>query len=214
MATPITLVVQPRDTKMTTKALRRAQIVPGVLYGRNLEPKSVQCNYLSLAKVVRQAGTSRLISLLCEGEQARHNVLIREIQRDPITSRILHVDFHAVVAGQKLRVEVPLVQRGRAPAEEIGGMVSQVLETIEVECSPEDMPAAIEIDLSKLETLHSHLTVADLTIPQNVTVLTPADTEVVHIASYRMKEEVEAAAPAEAEEAEAAPGEGKESDEA
>ena len=207
MATPITLAVQPRDTKMTTKALRRAQIVPGVLYGRGLAPKSVQCSYSALVRAVRQAGTSRLISLLCDGDQTRYNVLIREIQRDPITSRILHVDFHAVVAGQKLRVEVPLVQRGKAPAEEMGGMVSQVLEAVEVECLPEDMPAFIEVDLGKLETLHSRLTVADLVVPPNVTVLTPADTEVAHVTSHHMKEEVEAAAPAEVEEkAEAAAG--------
>ncbi len=201
MATAITLTVQPRDTTKTTKALRRAQIVPGVIYGRNVPAKSVQCGYLALAKALQQAGTSRLIALSLEGERFPRNVLIREVQRDPITSRILHVDFYAIEAGHKLRVEVPLVQRGEAPAEEIGGMVSQVLESIEVECLPEDMPAAIEIDLSKLETLHSRLTVGDLEIPPHITVLTPADTEVVHIAVQRMKEEIELVAPSEAEEA-------------
>jgi len=214
MATAITLAAQPRDTNMTNKALRRAQIVPGVVYGRHLEAKSVQCGYLALARVVRQAGTSRPISLSLAGEQAQRNVLIREVQRDPIADRILHIDFYAIVAGQKLRLEVPLVQRGKSPAEEIGGIVSQLLDTIEVECLPEDMPASIDVDLSRLLVLHARLAVRDLAIPQNVTVLTPADAEVVHIATQRIKEEVEEAAPAEVEEAEAAaPGEAEEAGE-
>lgn len=189
MTTPIALTVQPRDPKMTTKALRRAQLVPGVIYGRNLTPKSVQCSYTALIKVLRQAGTSRLIALSLEGEGIRRNVLIREVQRDPITSRILHVDFYATTAGQKLRLAVPLVQRGEAPAERMGGIVSQVLDTLEVECLPEDVPAAIDVDLSKLTTLHSRLTVKDLDIPSNITVLTPADAEVVHVAAQRLAEE-------------------------
>jgi len=198
---------------LTNKALRRAQIVPGVVYGRDLKATSVQCGYLPLAKVVRQAGTSRLISLSIAGDKTQRNVLIREIQRDPVTDRMLHIDFYAIVAGQKLRLEVPLVQRGKSPAEELGGIVSQVLDTIEVECLPEDMPAAIEVDLTKLATLHAHLTVGDLEIPANVTVLTPADAEVIHIAAQRKEEVEEVAAPAEAAEGEAAP-EAKEAGEA
>ena len=206
MATLITLAVEPRDATLTNKALRRAQIVPGVVYGRDLQATSVQCGYLSLAKVLRQAGTSRLISLSLAGDSnLRRNVLVREVQRDPVTDRILHVDFYAIVAGQKLRLEVPLVQHGKSPAEELGGIVSQVLDTIEVECLPEDMPAAIEVDLAKLAALHARLTVRDLEIPANVTVLTPADAEVVHIATQRKEEVEEVAAPAEAEEGEAAP---------
>jgi len=213
MATLITLAVEPRDASLTNKALRRAQIVPGVVYGRDLQATSVQCGYLPLARVVRQAGTSRLISLSLAGDETQRNVLIREIQRDPVTDRMLHIDFYAIVAGQKLRLEVPLVQRGRSPAEELGGIVSQMLDTIEVECLPEDMPAAIEVDLTKLAALHARLTVGDLKIPANVTVLTPADAEVVHIATQRKEEVEERAAPAEAEEGEAA-AEAKEAGEA
>jgi large subunit ribosomal protein L25 len=169
------------------------------VYGRGIQAKSVQCPYLPTVRVVHQAGTSHLVSLAIEGEDARRNVLIREVQRDPVTDKILHLDFYAIIAGQKLRLEVPLVQHGKSPAEELGGVVMQLLDTIEVECLPEDMPAVIEVDLSRLAVLHARLTVADLPIPENVTVLTPKDAEVVHVASQRMKEEEEVAAPAEVE---------------
>lgn len=201
MATSISLAAQPRNASKTPRALRREQVIPGVVYGHNIEPKSVQFEAPALQRVVRRAGTSHLISLAVQGEDAPRNVLLREVQRDPVTSRILHVDLYATVAGEKIRITVPLVRRGASPAEQLGGMVMQTLEALEVECLPEDMPEFVEIDLSRLETLHSRLTVANLEIPAHVEVLTPMDTEVAGITLARMKAEVEevVAAPVEGE---------------
>ncbi len=207
MATMISLAAQPRDAAQTPKALRRAQIIPGVVYGHNAKTVSVQFDAPLLLRTIQRAGTSHLIALSIQGEETSRNVLVREVQRDPVTSRILHVDLYATVAGERIRITVPLVQRGTAPAEKLGGMVMQPLDTLEVECLPENMPEFIEVDLTRLETMHSRLTVADLAIPADVTVLTPADAEVVGVTLARMKAEAEevVAAPAVGEAAAAAP---------
>jgi large subunit ribosomal protein L25 len=209
MATMIPLAAQPRDATKTPRMLRREQVVPGVIYGHGTPAMSLQFEYQSLMRAVRQAGTSHLIALSIAGDEASRNVLVREVQRDPVTSRLLHIDLFAIVAGEKLRITVPVVQRGEAPAAKLGGSVMQMLDAIEVECLPENMPELFEVDLSRLETLHSRLTVADLHLPDTVTVLTPMDAEVVGVTIVRVKAEEEVAAPAEAEGAAAATDEAK-----
>jgi large subunit ribosomal protein L25 len=207
MATTVSLTAQPRDVNLTPRALRRTQKVPGVIYGRAYAPKSLQFDYPVIERALRRAGTSRFVALSVEGEQAPQTALVRDIQRDPVTSRILHVDLYAIVAGQRVRNQIPLVQRGKAPAVALGGSVSQIIETLDVECLPEDMPEFIEIDVNRLETLHSRITVADLVISPSVTVMTSTNTVVANISVPHLKAEVEvevkvaaeAGAPAEGE---------------
>jgi large subunit ribosomal protein L25 len=207
MAKMISLAAKPRDVGMTPKALRRAAVVPGILYGRTYAPKAVQFEYLPLARTVLQAGTSHFVSLAIEGETETQRVLIRDVQRNPVTSRIIHVDLMAVMAGERLRSDVPLVQHGQAPATQLGGIIVQLLEALQVECLPDNMPEAIHIDLTRLTDLHSRLSVSDLEIPEGVEVLTPADTDVIQVSVPRAvaAEEEAVAAPAEGAEAPAAP---------
>jgi large subunit ribosomal protein L25 len=207
MVTMISLAAKPRDVSMNPKALRRAEVIPGVVYGHNYAPKAVQFDYFPLARTVLQAGTSHFVSLTIEGEPEAQRVLVREVQRHPVTSRIMHIDLMAVMAGERIRIEVPLVQRGEAPAIQLGGIVVQLLGALQVECLPDDMPAEFRLDLSRLTDLHSHLSVADLEIPENVTVLTPADTDLIQVSVPRAvaAEEAEVAPPVQAVEGEAAP---------
>ena len=190
MANIISLATQPRDTNMTPRALRRAGIVPAIIYGRGFESRSLQVPYRAVAHLVRLAGSNRLVELSIEGDQ-QETVLIREVQRDPVSSRILHVDFYRIVAGQRITSIVPLVEQGEAPVVEEGGMVIHVLDALEVECLPRDIPEWVPVDISKLVAMHSYLTVADLEVPDSVTVLTPANAEVTRVAVPRKEEVVE-----------------------
>lgn len=207
MARVISLAAKPRDVGMNPKALRRAEVVPGVVYGRTYAPRALQFEYLPLARTVHQAGTSQFVALAIEGESEPQRVLVRDVQHDPVTGRIIHIDLLTVTAGERLRADVPLVQYGEAPAVHLGGMIVQLLEALAVECLPDDMPEAIRIDLSRLTDLHSHLSVSDLEIPQGVEVLTAPDTDVIQVSIPRAvaAEEEVAAAPAEGAEAPAAP---------
>jgi len=188
MASIISLAVQSRDPNMTPRALRRAKIVPAVVYGRSFDSRSLQAPYREVAHVVRLAGANRLVSLSIEGDDEAEMVLVREVQRDPVDSYIVHVDFYRIVSGQRITSSVPLVLQGESPATQIGGMVSQVLEELEIECLPRNIPEWLPVDISGLEGLHSRLTVADLAIPENVIVLTPANADVVRIAMPRKLE--------------------------
>ena len=214
MAENLSLAAAPRDTTKTAKVLRRLGTVPGTLYGREYDVRSLQFEYRTLQRTIRSAGTSRFVELAIEGVDEENTILVRDVQRDPVTDRILHVDLYRILAGQEIRNQVPLVLIGEAPVKELGAMVSQVLESIEVLCLPKDMPSSIECDLTPLTQLNSRLAVGDLTIPEGVEVLTAPDTAIVQIAIPRGLEEEEEGELAEGEEGEEGePGEEGEAEE-
>ena len=189
MANMIPLTAQPRDNSLKASALRRTGQVPCVIYGRDFAPTSVQVEYLLAVRTAQQAGTSQLIALTIEGDPDPHMVLIRDVQRDPVTDRMMHVDLYRVVAGTTIRNMVPLVTIGVAPVvESMGATISQVLNNVEVECLPVDMPARIDVDVSGLTELHHSVTVADLVIPENVTLLTELEADVIQVSAQRAEE--------------------------
>lgn len=214
MADTYTLTAQPRDPGIKARALRRAGMVPGVVYGRQVAATSVQIESASLSRLLQRTGGSTIVALRIEGQPEPYQVLIREVQRDPVSRRVQHVDLYAVSADQPVRAEVPLVLHGEAPVVELGGVVVQVLDLLHIEALPRDLPRSIAVDATKLVDFDSGYTVADLTIPEGVTVLTPETTGVVSVtvSAAQAEEEAEAAEAAEAAaEAEAEAEEGEES---
>jgi len=182
MPNMISLPAQPRDKTMTPKALRRANYVPGIMYGPGSEPEPLQFDKITLLRVLRQAGTSALIELSIQNDDEESEpdiVFVRDIQRDPVTDDVIHVDLYRTQAGRPIRLAVPLVQEGSAPVTEDGAVVNTLLTELEIECLPQDMPDAIRVDISSLVDLDSTITVGDLTIPEGVTALVPPDTDVV-----------------------------------
>jgi large subunit ribosomal protein L25 len=190
MATTISVKAAPRDKTLKAAALRRTGQVPGVIYGHGFEAKSVQFDYRNIELVIQHAGTSRLVTVNLDGET--HDTFIRDIQRDPITRQILHVDMLAVVASETMRNMVPIVQHGEAPVTELGGVIVQILDNLQVECLPRDMPAEIVVDISSMEGFDSLIRVADLAIPAGVTVLDDPDSEVISVTVPRATVEEEA----------------------
>jgi large subunit ribosomal protein L25 len=191
MPTLIPLSAQPRDETRTPRALRRAGVVPGVLYGHHFEPTKLQFAYQSLERVVVEAGFSHFVGVQVDGADT-HDALFREVQRDPVTDRILHVDLYRVLADEKLHSAVPLRLVGYAPAVEEGGVMAQLLETLEVECFPRDLPEVINVDVSQLVDLPSHLSVGDIPVPDGVEVLTDDEAVAVQVSVPRAMVEEEA----------------------
>lgn len=196
MAEMLALAAQPRDLSVKARALRRQELVPGVMYGPGYEPRTVQFEELTLTRMVLQAGTSRLIALTIDGESEEHIALIRQVQRDPVTNDIVHIDFYRTVAGQTLTSAVPVVGIGTAPGLEAfpGSTIGQLLDTVDIECLPRDMPESITFDLGLLVDLSSMVTVADLKVPEGVTILTDDASELATLVAQRAEEpdEVEA----------------------
>jgi large subunit ribosomal protein L25 len=199
--------------KGAARKLRAAGRVPAVLYGHGVGPMPVSVDARDLFHVLHgSAGTNVLVDLQVDG--AQHLSLPREIQRDHVRGRYLHVDFLAVRRDETVTVSVPVRVVGESPGVKAGGVIEHHLWELQVECLPGDVPDGIEADVSKLQVGDS-LRVADLLPPQGVSVLTPLEESVIAVVipQVRVVEEVEAAAE-EGEEAAAEEGEGAPTEEA
>ncbi|MBE9478221.1 MAG: 50S ribosomal protein L25 [Chloroflexi bacterium] len=189
-----------------TRFLRREGITPTHLFGHNLKSLALQCNTDELKRVIVQVGTTALFNLGIDGEKRPRKVLIREIQNDPLGRQILHVDFYQIKMTEKLKIEVPLVLSGEAPAMKVKGRsLQQSLTSLNVECLPDKLPHEIEVDLSPLTELGQAIHVKDLRLSTDITVTNNPEqliAKVSETAAARAEEEVtaaEEAAPLEAE---------------
>jgi len=218
MAGDISLVAQPRDEAIKPGALRRQGLVPGIVYGPGFEPIKVQFVYGEVDRVVRAAGGHHLVHVtLGEGGEP-FIALFREVQRDPVTSRIIHVDLYRAKEGRPITSMVPIRVVGKTPLEDMGGVVNLLLDAVEISCLPKDLPDVIEVDLGKVTSFGKPVLVQDLQVPQGVQILTNLEAVVLNVLPPRgigaeisevsLEEEVEAAegeqAAEEAEEAEGA----------
>jgi len=170
------------------KALRRQGILPGVIYGRHIEAFPIQMDAHDAALILDKLTASSLITLDVDGE--KFSVLMRDRQRDVIFGDLLHVDFLVVSLTEKLRATIELKLVGEAPvADNPEVVVTQVLNDIEIEAFPQDLPEVIEVDISKLETVDDEITVADLDLGENIAILTDPDETIVSV-GYVAQEEV------------------------
>ena len=199
----IKLEAQPREILgKKVKNLRRQGLVPANVYGRHLESTPVQLSERAVALQLLRASASSLVSLEVDGSP--RTVLVKKLQRHPTSGRVLHVDFYQVAMTEKLRASVPLHFVGEAPAvKQSGGTLLHSVSSVEVESLPADLPAGIEVDVSKLETTADAITVGDLSLPEGVTILSdPAGVVATvvppAVAPVEVEAAEEAAAPAEA----------------
>jgi large subunit ribosomal protein L25 len=197
--------------KGVNRKLRAAGRVPAVLYGHGMEPVSLSVDSRELVHVFHTgAGTNVLVDLVVDGTD--HLAMAREIQRDHIRGRYVHVDFLEVRRDEKITISVPIKVVGDSVGVKAGGVVEHHLWDLQVECLPTNVPEAVEADISSLE-IGSSLKVADLVAPEGTTILTGPDESVVAVQQPQARIELEeaeaaAAAAAEGEAAEGAEGEG------
>jgi len=154
---------QLRDvTGHKVKQLRRAGMVPVVIYGQDVQPVNAQVDMMALDRLLQTGGGTQLVEVTV-GEAAAQNVLIREVQRHPIRRNPIHVDFYTVNMTQKQQVRVPVVSVGHLPGGAAGMVLIQAVSDVEIEALPADIPAHIEVDISVLDSPEAEpITVADL----------------------------------------------------
>jgi large subunit ribosomal protein L25 len=155
-----------------SRRLRRAGKVPGIVYGGTAAPISIEVDHNAIYLALRkEAFHSSLINLNINGK--KESVLLRDYQAHPYKAIVLHVDFQRVDPNQKLHTKVPLhfVNADIAPGVKLGGgIVSHVLNEVEVTCLAADLPEFIEVDLKDLAAGHS-VHAADLKLPKGVTLV-------------------------------------------
>jgi large subunit ribosomal protein L25 len=200
------LEVLPREVLgKKVKALRREGLTPANIYGHGLESQAVQADTPTLVNLLRSVGRNAVLTLHVRGEKAPRPVMVRAVQRNPVTDNVLHVDFYQVSLTEKMRADVPLVLVGSAPAvADQGGVLLQSLDSVSVEALPGNIPAHIEVDVSRLEQIDDAVHVRDLTLGPEVALHTEPELVIAKVAAPRIAAELEAEAAAAAAEEEAA----------
>ena len=190
---PDTYAVEPRTVIGKKVAiLRREGTIPANIYGRGLESVAVQMPWVEARDMLNAHGRNTLIEIKLAAESDARPVVVRDIGRDPVSGAVEHIDFFQVDLTRTIQANVPVHLIDEAPAvHTFGGILVQSLESIAVEALPTEMPEAIEVSVATLEELDQSLTIADLTAPAGVTILTADDVGVAQIARPRIEVEEE-----------------------
>ncbi len=174
-----------------TKRLRAAGIVPGVVFGKKAGSVPVQLEAKAFEALYREAGRTSVNKVKVDGGRETR-VVIKSVQRNPLTGRVLHVDFFAPDLTHEMQADVPIVFSGQAPAvEATGGTLFTSLDHLKVKALPADMPHEIAVDVSSLVDLDVAINVRDLAFADNVTILNDPDELIVKVMPPRVEEEPE-----------------------
>jgi large subunit ribosomal protein L25 len=201
----VDLVDRPVELKERTvigkglNGLRREGFVPAVIHNHGEPSLHVMASATEIEKVYQAAGKHHPLELNVGSE--KYLALIKDAHFNPVKRRLEHVVFQAIKRNETVEAEVPIHLEGEIPAEKVGLMVLRQLDTVEIEALPKNLPDQFIADATKLVELHDTITVADLVIPEGVTVLTDAEHPIARVV------ETKAQISEEAEETEAAEGE-------
>lgn len=188
-----TIKAKKRDEGMKLDAIRKEGEIPAVFYGAGKTTTSISIPLVEFKKVWRDAGESSAVKV--EMLDGNIDVLIHEVQVNPVTDEPTHVDFLAIDMKKKIRVNVPLVFEGVSDAVKTGtGNLVKVLHEFEIEALPADLPHSLVVDISKLKTLNDQVYVSDVKVPAGVIVINEP-TEVVVSVVEQVEEKEEVAVP-------------------
>lgn len=185
--------LQSKERQEVGKKLNRYRkngLIPAVVYGNKIEPRSLWLNYLEFQKAYRKAGESTIIELGV-GEKFKTSVLINGVQTDPVSGKFSHIDFFQISMDQKLEAEVPLEFTGESEAvKNLGGVLVRSLDAVPVSCLPADLPSKIIVDIAALKTFADVIKVSDLGISDKVKILLEKETVVANVAPPRSEAEL------------------------
>ena len=190
-------------TGKAVSRLRKDGRLPGVVYGHGTDSEPVTIDAHEFEQLRKHAGASTLVDLKVEGGKARP-VLISSIQVHPVNRRPLHVDLFAVRMTEELTVEVQLVSTGVAGAVENGGTLVHPTSSVKIRALPANLPDSLSYDLSPLVDFDTTITVADLIIPEGVTIQADPAEVIARVLAPRVEEAVVAAEGVEGEAVEGA----------
>ncbi len=179
-----------------SRRLRMADMVPGVVYGKGLDPITVSIKVRDLQEAISGAGgQNNLITLIGGGSLDQNIAIVADIQRDPLKRTFKHVDLHRINPNEKLRVTVPVVLTGTAIGVKEGGLLDLAHHQLHIECLPGNIPDSITIDVSDLKIAHS-IHVSEIPLPEGIVILDQAKIPVVSVLGRAKEEEATAAAAA------------------
>jgi len=171
--------------------LRKSGKIPAIIYGKGKENINLQVDMNEFMRVFRKAGENSLIELEISGEGKGKNVLAHEVQINPVTDQVIHIDFYEVRMDEEVETEVPLTFINESPAvKDLDGTLITNKDAVEVKCLPANIPHEITVDISALATFDDSITAKDLKIPANVELLTDLEETIAFVNPPRSEEEL------------------------
>ncbi|ADO77874.1 50S ribosomal protein L25/general stress protein Ctc [Halanaerobium praevalens] len=166
--------------KGAARTIRRDGLIPGVVYGRGNDPRSIKVDPLDIEKLLHSNAIFDLTFVGEDGGEDEATVIIKDYQKDVIKQNLLHVDFQFISMDEKITVSVPMRLEGDALGVRNGGVLQHLLREIEIDALPAEIPEEITIDISELEVGES-LAVADLELSEGLDLVTESDEVIVTV---------------------------------
>ncbi len=188
----LTLPIEKRAKVGTTSAaaLRRDGRIPGVVYGHGSEPLHVSFEAKTFDDLMHHGGRTGMLTLMVDGKKS-DTALIREVARNPVTRKVVHVDLQLVTEHEAVRATIPLITVGTARGvREFGGVMDVIVHEIEVEGPVDELPDHLEIDVSDLG-IHQHASASDIKLPAGFKLLEEPDMTVVSVESSKTAQNLE-----------------------
>jgi large subunit ribosomal protein L25 len=170
-----------------TSAARRTRLqnkVPAVVYHSGVEATPLSVDKISLNKALK---TGQMIFEV-NVEDKNQFVLVKEVQYHPVSDEIIHIDFQKVKEDEKISLEVAVRSAGEAQGVKLGGLLVQMLNSVTVKCKPAEIPEFLEIDVTEME-MNTNLFVKDITLPEDVEMITAEDIAVVSVQEPKEEKE-------------------------
>lgn len=188
----MTASIRQEFGKGANHRLRQSGYAPAILYGQKSEPMALALDAKILTKtLLRLLGHNAVVNLNIEGEKGKkiHHVLIKDIQTDPVTDTVLHVDFLEIDLNREIILDVPVIYTGTAKGVDMGGILNILAHTVKIKGMPLAIPDEISVDVTSLELTSHGITCGDLTIPGNVSLEEELDKVCVSVVAPKAAEE-------------------------
>jgi len=170
------------------KKMRADNIIPGVIYSRGNETKSVKVNNAEFAKVFKSAGSSSIIDLEFEGDILP--VIVKNVQRHPVTGFVTHVDFQKLNMSEKIKMSIPIVLLNRDDIQVQPSILLQLMDQVDIECLPSYIPKTADVDVSDMDfTTPKLVRDTDIAKMEGITILTDLDEPVCSLSAPTVTED-------------------------
>ncbi len=168
--------------------LRKEGRIPAVVYGYNQENTPLSVDEREFMRVYKKTGESSLISL--DTEKGKSVVLVYDMQEEPMSGRVMHVDFYQPNMKEKVEAEIPIVFKGESPAvKDMDGTLVKSMSEVTVSALPQNLPSELEVDIGKLESFDDVIKVEDIEIPEGVEIINEPDWTVAMVSTPENVEE-------------------------
>lgn len=172
-----------------SRVLRRESKIPAILYGPKTEPIKLTIDNLDLEPIFKSgAAAQKLLKLEIEGVDGARNVMIKEMQKHPVSNNLLHLDFYEVSMDQKIKVMIPVVTTGKSVGLEMGGMLQIIRRELEVLCQPDQIPENITVDITDLD-IGDSFHVEDLQLEGAIEIPADVNFTILTILTTKVEEE-------------------------